>query len=384
LKKKTETNIRVSVELGIDQSLSGNNLFLLLENIMLYGSISKAASHMEVSYRYAWGLIKASEKSMGVKLLDKKIGGHSGGGAIVTEEGKALLSKYKTFKNEVDGHLQQFLESSKSIDLRSNNTMEIHEFLNKHLLLASTIEPVETGLLDILEQAFYKYSGILVRHIPLGSGRALEIAKTGRVDMVLSHAPELEDRFIEDGWGKSKIPVMTNNYIVVGPKDDPADIKGLSPNATTAQVFERIAQSKNLFVSRGDNSGTHLQELKIWRCTGTVLERDWYITCPGVVGNLGTLKYAIENNAYTLIDYATYVFSKPDKNVSIVYGASNEGAPQELINQFSLTIVNPDKVPGVACKEAMVFSNWLRTAECKEIIKSFSCLDHGRPIFEVE
>ncbi len=378
MKKIKTYNMRVSIELGEDKKLSGNDLFNLLEYIKNHGSITSAAQKLDVSYRYAWGLIRDAEKTMGLKLVEKKVGGHSGGGTFLTDEGRKILLKYKKFKNEVDGNLHQFILNTADVSTVEEN----HKSYNKHVLLASTMEPVETGLLDILEQVFFEDTGILVKHIAVGSGRALQIAKEGRVDMTLSHAPNLEEEFIKNGYGKLKVPVMSNNYVIVGPFSDNDDLGAFNDYLSPQEAFIKIAQLKVPFISRNDMSGTHLKELEIWQKAGIKPTGEWYIKSSGIMGNLSILQLAMKKNAYTIVDYATFLMAEAKDKLKIICGRDKSGKVyQDLNNIFSLTVVNPSYMPHVYYDEATKFAKWLKGEKAQEIIQNFGTVNYGEPLF---
>ena len=166
-------------------------------------------------------------------------------GASLSKEGRELLDEYRTFKQEVDTQLKLFIERAASGKqaVSFDDTAAKSVSGERHLLLASTMEPVETGLLDLLEGAFFQATGVLIRHIALGSGRALEIARKGRVDMALTHAPEMEKEFMAEGWGKTRIPVMANDFVLVGPDLDPAGVNKLDGSGVKS-AFRQIALSR--------------------------------------------------------------------------------------------------------------------------------------------
>ncbi len=254
----------------------------------------------------------------------------------------------------------------------------------RNLLLASTMEPVEAGLLDLLENAFYQSSNILVRHIAVGSGRALEIASNGRVDIVLTHAPKLEEQFIEEGWGLSKVPLMANDYILVGPSSDPAKLKFTENNSVT-ELFKKIAFSESPFISRGDQSGTYLREQEIWEAAGTNPAGNWYKVFSGVAGNLGILRMAAEISAYTLVDRASYLLAQSNESLTIYASKENisDGSGHSLLNNtFVLTLVNPERVPNVNYQDATIFAQWLQQ-EGKSIIAAFGTEKFGEPLFSL-
>ncbi len=374
---------RVSLELEGERRISASDLFELLENIMSYGSISRASSRMGLSYRYSWGLIREAEKVLGISLVDKQVGGYAGGGTSLTKEGKELLLQYRAFKQEVNSGLSRFLSASppyKKAPALEEDGRE--ETAGKHLLLASTMEPVETGLLDLLEQAFYRVSGVLVRHVALGSGRALQMAREGRVDMVLTHAPRLEEEFMQEGWGKERFPIMANDFVLVGSHTDPAQLGTLGGENAVTAAFGRIAELRVPFISRGDYSGTHLKEVEIWEKAAVAPGGDWYIQSPGVAGNLGTLRLAAEKGAYTLVDRASFMISRAEEKMAVFVGKDGQVPAGEMLkNIFALIVVAPERVPSVRYRESSLFARWLRGEEGQEIISTFGQENYKRPLF---
>jgi len=372
---------KVNLELEGEKRISGNNLFEMLGNIRQHGSISQAASALGFSYRYAWGLIKEAENALGLKLVEKQAGGASGGGASLTSEGLNLLGQYQSFKNEIHDELNRFVDRAVySLDQPDESYDQKSRTLAQHLLMASTMEPVETGLLDMLEEAFYHASGVQIKHIAVGSGRALEIARQGRVDMVLTHAPELEKQFMAEGYGSQIIPVMSNNFILVGPAEL---IPEIDSGAEGLEIFKKIALHGLPFVSRGDFSGTHLREQRIWETAGVKASGDWYLTSSGVAGNLGILSLANEKRAFTLVDRASYMLSREKIDLEVVMDAEGESTDSDLLNNvFVLITVNPERFVSVNSENVLKFSWWLQT-EGKKIISTFGKEKYGEPLFHL-
>ncbi len=372
---------KVNLELEGEKRLSGNNLFEMLRVIKQQGSISRAASTLGFSYRYAWGLIKEAESALGLKLVEKQAGGASGGGASLTSEGLNLLEHYQSFKNEVNEELDRFVDSAVfSLEQQNLGYEQKSSALSHHLLLASTMEPVETGLLDVLEEAFYQSSGILVKHIAVGSGRALEIARQGRVDMVLTHAPELEKQFMAEGYGSQIIPVMSNKFILVGPGEL---IEKIELEVGAVDIFREIALRGFPFVSRGDFSGTHLQEQKIWEASDVSTSGEWYLTSSGVAGNLGILSLANEKRAFTLVDRASYILSQSKIELEIVKNTQEDSREPDLFNNvFVLSRVNPERFASINSEDVRKFARWLQ-AEGKQIISGFGKEKYGEPLFDL-
>ncbi len=377
-------DFKVLLELEGEKRISGNDLFNLLGNILEYGSISRAAARMGISYRYAWGMVGAAEKALRLELVHRQAGGPEGGGTVLSAEGRELLEQYRSFQREVERRLEDFM--GRAATRRdwggSDVTTADGAGVEQHLLLASTMEPVETGLLDVLEEAFFRSSGILLRHIALGSGRALELARRGRVDMALTHAPELEEDFMRQGFGVAAIPVISNAFVLVGPAADPAGIKKGGRPGAMREAFCAIASSGAPFVSRGDRSGTHLKELQIWEGAGIQPAGDWYLVSSGIAGNMGLLRLAREKGAYTLVDRATFLLSRSQGEMEIFLGREEEAEEEgELENVFSLLLVNPQRLPTVNFRGALVFARWIKGTEATKIIESFGRENFGQPLF---
>ncbi len=238
--------------------------------------------------------------------------------------------------------------------------------------MASTTSTQNSGLLDVLLPAFEKAAGgkIKVDVIAVGTGQALKIAERGDADLVLVHAPELEKEFIKNGFGVNRHQVMHNDFVVLGPPADPAGIKG-APDAETA--FQRLTNQKALFISRGDNSGTHLKELSLWEKGGVKpTGEEWYMEAGS--GMAATLRVADEKRAYTLSDRGTYLNYRSRIDLSILF----QGDPH-LHNPYGIMAVNPERFPHVHFKEAMRFIEWIISSEGQGLIGSFT--KEGEPLF---
>jgi tungstate transport system substrate-binding protein len=245
---------------------------------------------------------------------------------------------------------------------------------NRIILLASTMEPVVTGLLDVLEQAYLQETGVIVRHIAAGSGQAILMAKAGRVDVLLTHAPELEEEFVAEGWGVKRIPVMSHDFIIVGTPSDPAGIASL---ASTEDAFKRIAVAKADFVSRGDRSGTHLFEQKLWRQAGIdPAGEPWHQERSNILGNYEIIRCAAELGAYTLVDRASFFTGTAVKGDLIIL---LEGDPA-LKNIFCVFSVSRKKA-AVNQKEGEKFAEWLSSPAAGKIISVFGQQQFGRSLF---
>jgi len=246
---------------------------------------------------------------------------------------------------------------------------------DKFVFLSSTIGPIDAGIVSALEDQFEKDTGIRVRHVGAGTGAALDIARKGAIDLVLVHAKSLEEKFIADGFGTERIPLMYNDFVIVGPAADPAGIKGTK---TATEALKKIMDSGSLFISRGDKSGTHVAEMELWGKAGIKPAGSWYaIYEKGSEGNVPTLKYTNQKEAYTVIDRATYVSIKDQiKLVVLVEG------DESLLNYISLIPVNPVKCPKVNSKDTKKFVKWLTSPKAGQlIIRDFGKDKYGSPLF---
>jgi len=246
---------------------------------------------------------------------------------------------------------------------------------SKFILLASTIGPIDAGIVDRLENEFEKETGIRVRHVGAGTGAALEIAKKGNVDLVMVHAKSLEEKFVQEGFGTERIALMYNDFVIVGPADDPAGIKGMT---SAKEALRRISEKGTVFVTRGDKSGTHVAEMELWQKAGIKPQGSWYYTCErGAEGNVPTLRHTDKMQAYTFIDRAT-VLSMKDQIKLIVLVEKDE----VLLNFISLIPVNPQKFPRVNHEDALKFVQWLTSLEKgQKIVEDFGRDKYGSPLF---
>lgn len=234
----------------------------------------------------------------------------------------------------------------------------------RRIICASTTSTQNSGLFDYILPRFQQKTGIKVDVIAVGTGQALALAKRGDADVVLVHDPESEAKFVAEGYGINKVKVMYNDFVIVGPKPDPARIKGV--NAAN-EAFRRIAEGKATFVSRGDDSGAHKAELRIWKVSGIDPRgKGWYMETGQ--GMESTLRITNEKQGYTLSDRATWLSLKDRQPPDLALYV--EGDPV-LFNQYSVMAVNPAKHPHVKYKEAMAFANWLVSPEGQKTIGSF-------------
>lgn len=244
----------------------------------------------------------------------------------------------------------------------------------KQLLLSSTIGPIDAGIVDVLETEFQKKTGIVIRHVGAGTGATLKRAESGNFDIVMVHAKALEEKFVANGFGTQRYDIMYNDFVLLGPADDPAKVKG---EKSISVALKKIMDSKALFISRGDNSGTHIKEKELWQAAGIKPEGNWYrIYEKGAEGNSKTLKYVNEQKGYTIMDRATYITLKKEIQLQVLVEKD-----ESMLNYITLIPVNPAKFPGVKYDEAMQFVEWVASEEGQKIIRDFGKDKYGEPLF---
>jgi tungstate transport system substrate-binding protein len=261
-----------------------------------------------------------------------------------------------------------------SVQAASDTSLNQSPITPRKIMLASTIGPIDAGIVGALEEAFTKKTGIIIEHKGAGTGQALKMAETGNFDLVLVHARALEEKFVADGFGTKRYDLMYNDFVVLGPAADPAGIRGMKD---AAAALRKIADTKVFFVTRGDKSGTHVKEMEVWKKAGIEPQEEWYdIFKEGAKGNAPTLAYANEKQAYLIMDRATYITMKSKITLEILVERD-----EILMNNMSVIPVNPTKFPQVHYQEAMQFVEWLQSKEAQIIIRDFGKDKFGEPLF---
>ena len=229
---------------------------------------------------------------------------------------------------------------------------------------ASTTSTQNSGLFDYMLPVFEKKTGIKVDVIAVGTGAAIEIGKKGDADVVFVHAKDLELKAVQEGYFVDRHDVMYNDFVIIGPSNDPARIRGIK---SAAEAFKRIAQNGTPFVSRGDKSGTNTKELEIWKKAGIDPKgQKWYLEVGQ--GMEKTQRIANEKRAYTLTDRGTWLATKDKDKLDLAIVL--EGDPI-LFNQYGVMAVNPERHKHVKFKEATAFINWLISKEGQDTIASY-------------
>ena len=242
----------------------------------------------------------------------------------------------------------------------------------EELILATTTSTYDSGLLDALLPDFEKQTGYTVKVIAVGTGKALRIGKEGNADVLLTHAPAAEKPLVDEGWVVDYTLVMYNDFVVVGPPEDPA---GLHEATSVADAFSRIAQVEALFATRGDDSGTHKKEQAIWKAAGLNPEgASWYLETGQGMG--ATLRVASEKGAYTLTDRGTFLALRETLSLDIVF----EGDPV-LLNIYHIMRVNPERYPHVNAEGGKALIAFFVDPAVQERIGRFGVEKFGQPLF---
>ncbi len=242
----------------------------------------------------------------------------------------------------------------------------------KNIILATTTSTQDSGLLDVLIPIFEKKTGYFVKTIAVGSGQAMAMGQKGEADVMLVHSPDAEKKFVEEGYGINRRLIMHNDFIIIGTVDDPAKIKGVK---ASAEALKKIAAAGALFVSRGDNSGTHAKEKVLWKQAEiNPAGQKWYQETGLGMGQ--TLNVAAEKKGYTLADRGTYLALK--KNIPLEILVEGDAI---LLNIYHVMEVNNAKWPKVNAAGAKAFADFMVSKETQNIIKTFGVDKFGSPLF---
>ena len=252
-----------------------------------------------------------------------------------------------------------FIFSSTSIEAR------------KYIIIQSTTSTKNSGLLDVIEEVFEKEFEIDIRFVSAGTGQAIINARNGNGDLILVHSLEDEIRFVNEGYGVERHEIMYNDFIIVGPANDPANISNVN---SITKAMQNLSRGHAPFLSRDDDSGTHKKEQSLWKLAGiTIKENDtWYLR--NGLGMGITLNMASELDAYTLTDRGTWLSFENKKYLDVSFEKD-----QFLFNPYSAIIVNPKKFSHVNYEDSKIFINWLLSEEGKSIIDGFKV--NGQQLF---
>lgn len=241
----------------------------------------------------------------------------------------------------------------------------------QEIIFATTTSVQDTGLLDVIVPIFEKESGYRVKAVAVGTGQALALAGRGEADVVLAHAPDTEKKYIADGALTNRRLVMHNTFLLAGPAADPAKVKG---TGKAIDALKKIAGAKATFVSRGDDSGTHKLEKKLWEQASLKPAGEWYLEAGQGMGR--TLSIAGEKQAYLISDRATYLAFQQTTGLAVLL----EGDPV-FLNVYHVMEVNPEKFPKVNAKGGKAFADFLLSAAVQDMLKTFGKDKFGEALF---
>ena len=235
---------------------------------------------------------------------------------------------------------------------------------DKSIVVASTTSTQDSGLFEYLLPIFKQKTGITVKVLAQGTGQALDTARRGDADVVFVHAKSAEEKFLAEGEGVKRFPVMYNDFVLIGPKDDPAGVKGMND---VAKAFQTIKDKQACFVSRGDRSGTHIAELNLWKASNIDIEKDngpWYKSIGQGMG--AALSFANASNCDVFSDRGTWIHFKNKGDLQILV----EG-DRRMFNQYGVMLVNPAKHPDVKKELGQQFIDWLVSADGQQTIANY-------------
>ena len=244
-------------------------------------------------------------------------------------------------------------------------------FAQQEIILATTTSVQDTGLLDVIVPIFERENGSRVKAVAVGTGQALALAGRGEADVVLAHAPDAEKQYVADGTLVNRRLVMHNTFLLAGSAADPAGVKG---TAKAIDALRKISEAKATFVSRGDDSGTHKLEKRLWEQAGIKPAGEWYLESGQGMGR--TLSIAGEKQAYVLSDRATYLAFQKTTGLAVLL----EGDPA-FLNVYHVMEVNPEKFPKVNAKGGKAFADFLLSATVQDMLKTFGVDKFGEALF---
>lgn len=248
-----------------------------------------------------------------------------------------------------------------------------HTFAEE-LMMATTTSTDNTGLLDVLIPEFTKDTGISLKWVAVGTGKALQLGKDCNVDVLMVHAPAAEKEYVANGFGVDRTEIMFNDFVIIGPAADPAGVKGMD----VTNAFKTLKEKKAIFVSRGDNSGTNKKEISLWDHAGLGLpdKEEWYVQTGQ--GMLSTINVAAERNGYTMTDRGTYIKYEDNMKGNPPLKILVEG-DDVLKNQYSVIAINKAKCKDAKYETAGKFIKWVAGEKAQKIIGDFKLL--GKQLF---
>jgi len=283
----------------------------------------------------------------------------------------------EVYQNDVSEADKQESDNQEADKQESNNQEEDNQDSQKSngsIILATTTSTRDSGLLDNILGDFTDKTGITVKVVAVGTGKALQMGRDGEADVLLVHAKASEEEFVAEGYGTERFDVMYNDFIVVGPSSDPANLKEVAPNDVILG-FKEIYNTKSVFISRGDDSGTNKKELSIWEEAGIdISNEEFYVSAGKGMGDV--LIMTDEMEGYTLTDRATYLNMRDKLSLEIVLEKD-----ENLFNQYGVIPVNPDINDLINNEGANAFVDWLLSEETQNMIGEYGVDKFGMPLF---
>jgi tungstate transport system substrate-binding protein len=267
--------------------------------------------------------------------------------------------------------LQRCAAGLAAVFLTAGSVGQVHA-ADRYIIVGSTTSTQDSGLFGWLLPPFTKATGIEVRVVAKGTGEAIKMGQAGDADVLFVHDQKSEEKFVAEGYGVKRYPVMYNDFIMVGPKADPVGIAG-SP--TVAAAMQKIAAAKATFASRGDNSGTYKAELRLWKAAGIDPKPEsgkWYLETGSGMG--ATLNTAVGKGAYTLTDRGTWISFKNKSDFAILVQGD-----KALFNQYGVILVNPARFPSVKARDGQAFVDWLVSPAGQQAIAGYRI--NGQQLF---
>lgn len=241
------------------------------------------------------------------------------------------------------------------------------------IILATTTSTENSGLLDNILPNFKEETGIDIKVVAVGTGKALQMGRDGEADVLLVHAKSSEEKFVEEGHGTERFDVMYNDFVIIGPKDDPAKLSEKA-KSDVVEAFKILSQGNSKFISRGDDSGTHKKEKKFWEEAGIEPNGDWYVSAGKGMGDV--IQMTNEMLGYTMSDRATYLSMKDKIELEVVVEGDSK-----LFNQYGVIPVNPDKNDKINKAGAKAFVVWILSEKTQKLIGEFGKEKFGQPLF---
>lgn len=340
----------------------GERHLAILESVRECGSLNVSAKRLGISYRYAWGKIRQAEAALGLALITAQTGGRRGGGSQLTAAGTQIVARLRAFHQEqrhaaMRAAAMYFGGSNGAATARGGDGLR----------LATTTSVVDSGLLPALLEPFMQRTGIHVEVLAVGSGAALQLARRGRADAVLAHAPDAEARALRAGHLLNHRRVMLNDFVIVGPASDPARVRRAG---NLRAALQRIASGPTPFFSRHDDSGTNQCERALLAAAG-IAPGSWYQRHRSGMATL--LQRASAAGAYALTDGGTFAALRDQLSLAIL-----SAADQRVINPYSVLATSPHRHPEVNYLAAMALIAWLTAPPAQELIASYRA--GGQPV----